>query len=256
GGGALLPDSASSPWSDRSVDLNVVDYVLRKPFSDESFRLLLEAAEADHLQVPMLLKGMNSDTQNVGDSEGARVKADKDLASALMEEEGEEEESEAEAGESGTTVLATEFDGGCKSSDHTGSEFEHSERSPTAKWDEQWLPYRERPAEEDAEEEKAPAAVPWLPEPALLPPPPQPRPPRDLSAVKPPVPYRPQLYSFPQSAPPLPLPEKTGSRAALPTGPMIYPPPALGIPMQMASWSLSSAPLYPNLAMTTAVVGP
>ena len=51
GGGALLPDSASSPWSDPSVDLDVVDYVLRKPFSDESFRLLLEAAEADHLQV-------------------------------------------------------------------------------------------------------------------------------------------------------------------------------------------------------------
>lgn len=51
GGGALLPDSASSPSSDPLVDLNVVDYVLKKPFSDESFRLLLEAAEADHLQV-------------------------------------------------------------------------------------------------------------------------------------------------------------------------------------------------------------
>ena len=123
----------------------------------------------------MLLR-MNSDPKNVGDSEGARVKADEDLALALMEEEGEEEDSETEAGESGTTVLAAEFDGGCKSSDHTGSEFEHSERSPTAKWDEPWLPYRERLAEEDGEEEETPASVPWLPEPALLPPPPQPRP--------------------------------------------------------------------------------
>lgn len=44
---AFFPDSSS----DVSVDLNVVDYVLKKPFSDESFRLLLEAVEADHLQV-------------------------------------------------------------------------------------------------------------------------------------------------------------------------------------------------------------
>lgn len=34
-----------------SVDLSVVDYVLKRPFSDESFRRLLEAVEADHLQV-------------------------------------------------------------------------------------------------------------------------------------------------------------------------------------------------------------
>lgn len=43
-----------------SVDLSVVDYVLKKPFSDESFRRLLEAVEADHLQV-----GYNGHRQSV-----------------------------------------------------------------------------------------------------------------------------------------------------------------------------------------------
>lgn len=33
------------------VDFSVVDYVLRKPFSDDSLRRLLEAVEQDHLQV-------------------------------------------------------------------------------------------------------------------------------------------------------------------------------------------------------------
>lgn len=37
------------------VDLSVVDYVLRKPFSDETFRRLLEAVEHDHLQVSRCL---------------------------------------------------------------------------------------------------------------------------------------------------------------------------------------------------------
>lgn len=33
------------------TDLKVVDYVLKRPFSDETFRLLLEATEADHRRV-------------------------------------------------------------------------------------------------------------------------------------------------------------------------------------------------------------
>lgn len=33
------------------VDFSVVDYVLRKPFSDDSLRRLLETVEQDHLQV-------------------------------------------------------------------------------------------------------------------------------------------------------------------------------------------------------------
>lgn len=46
--GVMLPPKASNP---PMVDLSVVDYVLKKPFSDESLRRLLEAVEADHLQV-------------------------------------------------------------------------------------------------------------------------------------------------------------------------------------------------------------
>lgn len=41
---------------DLAVDFDVVDYVLRKPFSDESFRRLLETVEADHLQVQYTAK--------------------------------------------------------------------------------------------------------------------------------------------------------------------------------------------------------
>lgn len=33
------------------MDLGIVDYVLKRPFSDETFRLLLEAAEEDHRRV-------------------------------------------------------------------------------------------------------------------------------------------------------------------------------------------------------------
>ncbi|CAM9144147.1 unnamed protein product, partial [Discosporangium mesarthrocarpum] len=37
------------------VDFSVVDYVLRKPFSDETLRGLLSVVEDDHKQVPLLL---------------------------------------------------------------------------------------------------------------------------------------------------------------------------------------------------------
>lgn len=59
GDGGFLPSPFNPvlPPLARYVDplltayLEVVDYVLRKPFSDETFRLLLEATEMDHRRV-------------------------------------------------------------------------------------------------------------------------------------------------------------------------------------------------------------
>lgn len=47
------PPPPSSPCLGPSLvmDLSIVDYVLKRPFSDETFRLLLEAAEEDHRRV-------------------------------------------------------------------------------------------------------------------------------------------------------------------------------------------------------------
>lgn len=46
--GAALASEKVAPLG---VDMSVVDYVLKKPFSDETLCRLLEAVEADHLQV-------------------------------------------------------------------------------------------------------------------------------------------------------------------------------------------------------------
>lgn len=59
GGGCRLSSPSSLVWLPPAphmdplltAHLNVVDYVLRKPFSDEMFRLLLEATEIDHRRV-------------------------------------------------------------------------------------------------------------------------------------------------------------------------------------------------------------
>lgn len=59
GGGSLLPNPFSpallppAQYVDPLLTayLGVVDYVLKKPFSDETFRLLLEATEIDHRRV-------------------------------------------------------------------------------------------------------------------------------------------------------------------------------------------------------------
>ncbi|CAN0022390.1 unnamed protein product [Scytosiphon promiscuus] len=48
-----IPSSSPRPrlTSSLETDLEVVDYVLKRPFSDETFRLLLEATESDHRRV-------------------------------------------------------------------------------------------------------------------------------------------------------------------------------------------------------------
>lgn len=48
---SVSDEGGAVPRCPSMVDFSVVDYVLRKPFSDETFRRVLEAVEADHLQV-------------------------------------------------------------------------------------------------------------------------------------------------------------------------------------------------------------